>query len=395
MSVIKRDLASLLGDLMLQYPMVTITGPRQSGKTTLVREAYPKKAYFNLEEPDVRERILADPKTFFAELGQAGAILDEIQQAPELMSYIQVIVDEAQSTGQFLLTGSQQLHLHQAVSQSLAGRTALLDLLPLTIQELNHVGIRYSLDDYLFHGFYPGVYSRNLNPTMAYRNYVKTYVERDVRQLVNLKDLALFQRFIQLSSGRVGSVINIESLCNDVGVTHNTLNSWLSLLEVSYLLIRLQPYYENFGKRIIKSPKIYFTDVGLLSYLLGLESADKITHDRMRGYMVENLVIMEFFKARVNLGKEPDLYYFRDNHGHEVDLIVRKGHSLIPVEIKSTATFNEGLLKNIRYYQKLVGDRAPIGFLIYGGEESFVVDNIHIMSFRNVPDAIKLIDEAT
>ncbi len=389
----KRDIQVELKSLMTQYPVVTITGPRQSGKTTLVQETYPQMPYVNLEEPDTRNTILADPRTFFAQHPD-GAILDEIQRAPELMSYIQSIVDKVKTSGMFILTGSHQLQLHQAITQSLAGRTALLDLLPLTIRELEQNNITMTTDEYLLNGFYPAIHYKKLNPTVANRNYIRTYIERDVRQLINLKDLSKFQRFFQLAAGRVGNILDVDSLSNDVGSAHNTIKNWLSILEASYLIYRLQPYFENFGKRIIKSAKLYFTDVGIVSYLLSIENIQQLSHDRLRGNLFENLVLLELLKEKSNAGKEPRLYYYRDNHKNEVDIIIKHHDYLIPVEIKSTATFNSALLKNLKFYRSLVGDRAPIGFLVYSGEKEQQIGDFHLINYRNTAKIYEIIESA-
>lgn len=393
-AMLKRDLETELRQLMAQYPVTTLMGPRQSGKTTLVRAVFPEKPYYNLEEPDTRQIIEADPRSFFQQ-HPSGMILDEIQKAPELISYIQAIVDEKRQCGMFILTGSHQFHLHQAVTQSLAGRTGILELLPFSIHELQASKIELTADEYLLTGFLPAIYDRQIDPTTAYRNYVRTYVERDVRQLINIKDMHAFQRFIQLTAGRIGSICNVESLANDVGVSANTVKSWLSLLEASYLLYQLQPYYENFGKRIIKSPKIYFTDVGMACYLLNIENKAQLSRDRLRGGLFENLVLLELVKTRLNQGKEPYFYYYRDNHQNEVDIIIKHGQYLIPVEIKSTATFNPALLKNIHFYQTLVGEKAPIGFLVYAGDYETQIGNIHIINFRHSAEILDIIGAST
>jgi len=349
------------------YPVVTVLGPRQSGKTTLVRAAFPNKTYINLEAPDIRSLAESDPRGFLNNLTD-GAILDEIQRVPELLSYIQVEVDEHPQAGRYILTGSHQLALHQAISQSLAGRTSMLTLLPLSIVELNDADIDLTLDEYLLTGFLPRIYVDKLDPTKAYRNYLQTYVERDVRQMINIKDLKLFQNFLKLCAGRVGSIFNKENLANELGISAATITQWLSVLEASFIIFQLPPYFENFGKRVIKSPKIYFTDVGLCTYLLGIENRTQLERDPLRGFLIENLVVLELMKARLNKALEPQLYYYRDNHQNEVDVVFKQSHLLIPIEIKASQTFTPGFLKNIKYYQNLVAPRAPVGFLVYGGD---------------------------
>ena len=382
-SFFPRNMAATLQAQAEQYPVVSVFGPRQSGKTTLCRSCFPDKAYFNLEEPDTRDFIVSDPRRFFQD-NAAGAIIDEIQHAPELMSYIQAVVDEQKQNGVFIITGSQQIDLHAAVSQSLAGRTAILELLPLSLTELDKQHVNLTLDEYLLKGFYPAIYVNQLDATVTSRNYIRTYVERDVRKLNNIKDLHAFQRFMQLCAGRVGSILSKESLSNDAGVSAVTIESWLSILEASFLMIRLQPYFENFGKRVIKSPKIYCTDVGLLSYLLGIETTIQMSRDPMRGHLFENLVILELIKYRFNQGKDSNLYYYRDNHQNEVDVIIKQGNQLIPIEIKSTMTFNSSQLKNIQYYQKIAGDRAPVGFLVYAGDQEMQIGNCYVINFKKI-----------
>ncbi len=384
----KRDLSSELTALAQDYPVVTVTGPRQSGKTTLVRDVFPSKPYVNLEALDIREMARLDPRAFLAQY-PAGAILDEIQRVPELLSYIQVTVDEADTKGMFILTGSHQLELHQAIAQSLAGRTALLQLLPMSLDELARAGIELSLDETLLRGGYPRIYKDELDPTKAYRNYFQTYVERDLRQLIQLKDLTQFQRFIRMCAGRVGQMLNLESLGNDVGVSSPTVKEWLSILEASFIIIRLQPYYENFGKRLVKTSKLYFIDVGLASYLLGIENIIQMARDPLRGNLIENLVVLELIKTRLNQALDPQLYYFRDSHGHEVDLIFQSGHQLIPIEIKGAKTFNSDFLKNLSFFQELVRERCTNGYLIYAGDQEQKIGLFQIINYKHTVSILK------
>lgn len=389
---IKRKIETKFKVLMQQYPVVTITGPRQSGKTTLARSCYPNKNYYNLEAPDIFEQITSDPRGFFAN-NPKGAILDEIQNAPELMSYIQTIVDEEQIMGQFILTGSHQLQLHQAITQSLAGRNALLELLPLSLDELKSQQLILNQDQQMFKGFYPGIYKRDLQPTEAYRNYIKTYIERDIRQIINIQNLNLFQRFLKLISARVGNLLNVESLANDVGASHNTIKNWLSILNASYLTYTLQPYFENFGKRIIKSPKLYFNDVGMVCYLLDMHSPEEIARDRLRGALFENMVLLDLIKFQFNRGRDANMYFYRDSHGTEIDIILKIRDFLIPIEIKSTQTYNTSLLKNLHKFQKLVGERAPVGFLIYAGDIEQPIKDIHLLNYQNASSLFNIIQE--
>lgn len=383
----RRQIEPELLELAKAYPIVTIIGPRQSGKTTLAKHCFPDKPYANLEALDTRELALGDPRGFLDRFPD-GAIFDEIQRAPELLSYIQPLVDKEKKKGMFILTGSHQIELHQAITQSLAGRTALLTLLPLSLVELAEAGFEQSLNEALLHGGYPRIFQDHLDPHKAYRNYFQTYVERDLRQLINVKDLTQFQRFVRLCAGRIGQLLNAEGLGNDVGASSHTIKHWISVLEASYIVIRLQPYYENFGKRVIKSPKLYFTDVGLASYLLGIENAAQMDRDPIRGHLTENLVLLELMKARLNRGLDPQLYFFRDTHGHETDIVFQSGHQLIPIEIKASKTFNKEFVRGLEYFKDLVGDRCEKGFLIYGGDQEQTYHSFKVLNYNKSARAI-------
>ncbi len=382
-----RTLQAELESLAQGYPVVTVTGPRQSGKTTLVQQTFPHKPYVNLEIPDVKEMAHTDPRSFLGKY-PSGAILDEIQTVPQLLSYIQGIVDANQEKGFFILTGSHQLELHQSITQSLAGRTALATLLPMSLSELENAKIQLSLDEALLKGGFPRIFTDKLDPSKAYRNYFQTYIERDVRQLIHIKDLIQFQRFVRLCAGRIGQLLNLEGLAGDVGISAHTVREWISVLEASFIIVRLAPYYENFGKRIVKSPKLYFTDVGLACYLLGIENEAQLSRDPLRGNLVENLVVLELMKARLNRGKDPQLYFFRDAHGHEVDVIFQSGHTLIPIEIKASQTFNSDFLKNLAYFQTIVGGRAPTGFLVYAGMMEQHVGPFQLLHYTHAAKAL-------
>lgn len=376
-----RALQPELQQAALHYPVVTVLGPRQSGKTTLVQETFPEKPYINLEAPDIRELAIGDPRGFLEQYPE-GAILDEIQRVPTLLSYLQVIVDQKQKNGIFILTGSHQLDLHEAITQSLAGRTALLSLLPMSLQELKAAGIELTLEEALLKGGFPRIFKEHQDPTKAYRNYLHTYVERDLRQLINVKDLIQFQRFVRLLASRVGQLASMEGLGNEVGVSSHTIKHWISILEASYIVIRLQPYYENFGKRIIKSPKIFFSDVGFATYLLGIENVEQLDRDPLRGHLLENLAFLELLKARTNKGLDPQLYFFRDVQGHEVDFIFQKGRQLVPIEVKAAKTFNSDFLKNLRYFKNLVPDRVEQGYLIYSGPPQKRFETFELLNFH-------------
>lgn len=379
----QRMAAGVLKKSAEHYPVVTVVGPRQVGKTTLVRDVFSSKPYVNLEDPDVLTFARNDPRGFMDQFPQ-GVILDEIQNAPLLLSYIQVIVDERKQNGLYILTGSHQIDLAGFISQSLAGRTALISLLPLCIQELAAQNIDMELDEYLLKGFLPRIYTEHLEPRTAYNYYVKTYLERDVRKISKVHDLLLFQKFLRLCAGRVGCLLNYENLSNEVGVSATTIQHWLSILEASYIVFRVQPYFENFGKRMIKSPKLYFFDVGLVSYLIDIETPAQMSRDPLHGNLVENLVVLEMIKARMNQGLEPNLYFFRDSHHNEVDLIYKKGHELIPIEIKASKTFDRSFLKGLTYFRNLAPDRTPAGYLVYAGSMSYNIDGFKLIHYKNV-----------
>ncbi len=376
---LQSELETLLGD----YPIVSVMGPRQSGKTTLVRQTFPNKPYVNLEAPDERLLATTDPRSFLDRYPE-GAILDEIQRVPTLLSYIQIIVDERKKNGLYVITGSHQFQLHEAISQSLAGRVGLLTLLPMTINELSHSDIDLTLDKQLYHGFFPRIYSDHLNPTKAYRNYVQTYLEKDVRAISDIKNIIQFQTFLKLCAGRIGQIFDYASVSNDLGVSAHTVKHWLSILEASYIIVRLKPYFENFGKRLIKSPKLYFTDVGLACYLLDIENETQIARDPLRGSLVENLVILELIKYRYNHGLEPNLYFYRDSQKNEIDAIIKKGNELISVEIKAAKTFNIEFLKGLKFLQKLAPTRVHTGYLIYAGEQQQKINEFRLLNYKNV-----------
>lgn len=385
--MIERDIKEEFLILIAEYPIVTILGPRQAGKTTLAIKALKQYEYCNLEIPENREFALSDPKAFLAQF-KKKVILDEIQRTPLLLSYIQAIVDENQINGQFILTGSHQLELKEAVTQSLAGRTGILNLLPLSINELTNAKIDFlNFEEYAFHGFLPRIYDQKQRPNQAYSNYYQTYIERDVRQLINLKNAGLFEKFLKLLAGRVGQIIDYTSLGNDVGVNSKTIKEWLSILEASFIVYKLEPYFENFGKRAIKSPKYYFTDVGLLCYLLGIENSLQITRDPLVGNIFENLVVLECLKSRLNRGKMPHLYFFRDSNHKEIDLIFQDGRDLVAIEIKSSSTFSSSLLKNIELIKNTI--KFKKSYLIYNGNKKELSNNVETINYKNINNIFK------
>ncbi len=377
--MITREITKELLQVASEYPIVTIIGPRQSGKTTLAKMAFPNYAYCSLDDPDIREFALEDPRGFLRKY-QKKTIFDEIQRAPKLLSYLQIMVDEDVAKGRFILTSSHQLELKEEISQSLAGRTALLTLLPFSIAEASKFSKDKSRDELLYKGLFPRVYNDNLNPTKAYANYYSTYIERDIRQLINLKNISVFEKFLKLLAGRVGQIINLNSLSNDVGVTAVTLREWLSVLEASFIIFKLEPYFENFGKRAIKSPKIYFNDTGLLAYLLDIDSERIISRDPLIGNIFENLIILEAMKARLNKGLNPNIYFFRDSNGLEVDILYKQGSQLIPIEIKSSATFNKIFTKSIHKFHKLTPNTKK-GYIIYSGEFTVETETYQVVNY--------------
>lgn len=385
--MIQRTITPELRTLIGEYPVVTILGPRQAGKTTLAKSALEGYDYCNLESPEEREFARTDPKAFLARF-RSKTVFDEIQHVPDLLSYIQVLVDEEPQNGRFVLTGSHQMELRQAITQSLAGRTAILNLLPLSITELDAAGIRFdSFAEYAFHGFLPRVHDQAQRPAKAYANYYQTYVERDVRQLVRLKDALLFEKLMTLLAGRAGQLLDYSSLANDVGVDAKTVRHWISILEASYLVHRLPPYFENFGKRAIKSPKLYFTDVGLLCHLLGIREAGQVSRDPLVGAIFENLVVIEFLKARYHRGEPGDYSFYRDSNGNEVDLVWREGGALVAAEIKSAATFSAGLLKGLRRFRNLAPTFAR-GLLVYDGDSREMSDGTLARNFREAASEV-------
>lgn len=362
------------------YPIVTLVGMRQSGKTTLARSCFPEKPYVSLEDLDERKLALDDPKAFLSRYPD-GAIFDEIQRAPELLSYLQGIVDEKKIMGQFILIGSDQFELHEKITQSLAGRTAILKLFPLSLVELADNDIEKSLDQLMLLGGFPKLYQVDLEPYKYYSHYCQTYLERDVRRIISVKDITTFQRFMRLCAGRIAAPVNANDLANETGVSSVTIKSWLSILEASYLILRLPPYFENFGKRMVKTPKLYFSDIGLACYLLGIESVNQLQRDPLRGKLFENLVILELFKARANQGRDPQLYYYRDKNQVEVDTIFQKGHELIPIEIKSSQTYHSDFTQGLNKFREIAKNRVNEAYVVYGGEPEQTIKNTKIINY--------------
>ncbi len=382
--MLARIASSTLLRLARGFPVLALTGPRQSGKTTLARAVFPDKPYVSLENLDEREFAQQDPRRFLARFPD-GAILDEVQRCPSLFSWLQGIVDERRVMGDFVLTGSAQFDLIAGVSQSLAGRVGRVELLPLSIGELRQGGVLpESIDELLLKGGYPALYDRDLLPGDWFSNYVATYLERDVRQLVAIRDLSQFQRFIRMCAARSGQLLNLASLGADCGISAVTAREWISVLEASYLVVRLMPHHANFGKRLVKTPKLYFLDVGLMAWLLGIRDTESLSTHAARGALFETWVVAESFKRKFNAGMPADLYFWRDSSGNEVDLLEETTGGVLATEIKSGATFASDWMDGVHKWTRLAGNEAGVPTLVYGGEASFDREQCHVLSWRDV-----------
>jgi len=382
-AVINRQIGLHLKRLATQYPVLTITGPRQSGKTTLAKASFPKARYFSLEDPDIREYATSDPRGFLAQVKGHSAIFDEVQKTPQLISYLQSVVDDDSRAGQFILTGSEQFELSRTISQSLAGRTAVFRLLPFSYAEI------YSqqappLDELLYTGFYPRIHDRSLNPTQALSFYTNTYIERDVRSLSQVRNLQQFTLFLKLCAANVGQLMNKTRLGNDVGIDQKTVAAWLSILQASYVVFLLPPHFKNFRKRLVKSPKLYFYDAGLLCYLLGIQNSKHVASHPLSGQLFENFVVMEYLKSCYNNVQDSNLYFFRDSKGTEVDLLLDHGADISAVEIKSGQTVNAAYFKGLNDYKKL--NKAVItSSLVYNGPSLGSYYAHSVMHFSDMP----------
>lgn len=364
----EKELRTLAG----QFKAVAVVGPRQSGKTTLVRMAFPDKAYVSLENPDTRRFAIEDPRGFIAGYPD-GAILDEIQRTPDIFSYLQQVLDENKGKGRFIITGSNNFLLQENISQSLAGRVGYLYLLPLSINELpKH---KLSVNEQIHKGFYPAMYEQEGQTEVGkyYLNYIRTYIERDVRLIRIVTDLYTFERFLRLCAGRTGQLLNMNSLAVETGVDNKTIGAWLSVLEASFVVFRLQPYHKNYNKRIVKMPKLYFYDTGVASALLGIENPAQLALHPFRGGLFENMIIVDFLKSRYNKGKPNNLYFWRDSLGTEIDLLVEKANSLLPIEIKSGQTITDDYFKSMSAWLRISGMEK--GWVIYAGDEKQVRSN--------------------
>lgn len=382
MSLLFRNITTVINELLSQFRIITLTGPRQSGKTTLCKSMFPGFAYVNLEDISLREQVKADPKAFLTAYPD-GLIIDEVHNYPDLFSYLQVIADQYPKR-KFILTGSSNFNLLESITQSLAGRTALLSLMPFSFSEIRDQMRDVSTDTLLLRGFYPSVWCGGQTRRFFYQNYYSTYVERDVRKILNVTNLNLFQTFIRLTAGRVGSEFNASALSNEVGITSKTVQSWLSILNVSYITFTLPPFFENLGKRLVKSPKIYFYDTGLLCYLLGIENEQQMSTHPLRGNIFENMVTAEAMKQIIHQGRVPQLYFYRDRSQNEVDLLYPKGINYEAFEIKSSQTFSASFFDGIHYLKNLLKDRISRGAVIYAGREESLHSENEIIYYKNL-----------
>ena len=381
MNYVKRILTKELLKSAEEYPIVVVLGPRQSGKTTLVKNCFKDKKYVSLENIDARDFAITDPKGFLLNYSE-GAIIDEVQRVPTLLSYLQTEVDSNSTPGRFILTGSNQYMLQEKVTQSLAGRVAMLRLLPFSLSELKTLRNDLSLNEILFKGFYPKIHSEDIRSTNWLNNYVETYVDKDVRLIKNIDNLNQFNLFLKMCAARVGQLLNLVSIGNDCGIAQNTVKSWLSILESSYIIKLVYPYYNNFNKRLTKSPKIYFRDTGLLCRLLSIESSNALNTHSLKGGIFENYVFSELEKKYYNKGENYPIDFWRDKNSHEIDFLI-DGKLLKLIEVKSGRTINKDYFKNINYFKKISNINSQT-FLLYGGEENQKRSDVKIFSWDNV-----------
>jgi predicted AAA+ superfamily ATPase len=382
--MIPRLATSTLTRLAKGFPVIALTGPRQSGKTTLAKHVFPNKTYVSLENPEELEFAQKDPKRFLARFKE-GAILDEVQRCPSLLSWLQGLVDERSRMGDFVLTGSSQFELVAGITQSLAGRVGRVELLPLSIQELAQAHqLPSQLNTCLLQGGYPSIYDRQVSPQDWFSNYIATYIERDVRQLIAVRDLTQFQRFVKMCAARSGQILNLAALGADCGLSASTAREWLSVLEASYLVTRIQPYYQNFGKRLVKTPKLYFLDVGLMAWLIGIRDTVTLDTHVSRGALFETFVVSELIKRQYNQGQNADLYFWRDSAGNEIDLLLDTPQGLQAIEIKSGSTFASDWIKGFKVWKRNTQVNTLIPRIIYGGTDSYDREGHQVMGWPDI-----------
>lgn len=382
--MINRTLSKKIISITKGFPIITLTGPRQSGKTTLVRWLFPKYEYINLENLNDLHAVQEDPLRFLKAYSSTGVIIDEAQKLPELFSYLQGIVDESKQMGKFILTGSQNFLLLEKITQSLAGRVAVFHLLPFGLSELEQAGrTQESLDKILFTGCYPVLYDRNIEPQDYYPFYIQTYIERDVRSIKNIGNLSTFQRFIKLCAGRTGQLINFSSIGNELGINYKTVSSWISILEASFIIYLLKPHYKNFSKRLVKQTKLYFFDTGLLCSLLDIQNPIQLNSHYLRGNIFESYIVTEYIKMRYHAGLVPNAFFWRDSTGHEIDLLLEEGENFKAIEIKSGETINSDFFKGLTYYGNLSALSKENRFLIYGGLKNYRRTAAKVLSWKN------------
>ncbi len=383
--IIKRTLENKLKTLATQFAAVSVTGPRQSGKTTLVKKTFPNYEYFNFEDPNTRSIFRADPHNFLKKfMGASGIILDEPQNVPELFSYLQIYIDEYHKPGHFIITGSQNFLLNESISQSLAGRVAILNLLPLSIRELTQANaIPPSIDETLFKGFYPELYKKEISIVDWYGSYINTYLERDVRQIKNVTNLDRFSYFMRLCAGRNGQILNLSSISDDLGISVTAVRQWLSVLQACYIIFLLEPYHKDFRKRLIKSPKIFFYDPGIVCSLLGLTNSDQLFANYMRGNIFESMIVSDFVKQQLNHGIRPSCYYWRDKSDFEIDCIVEQGGNITPIEIKASKTADIEALEKMLPWNTLTKTMQKNNVLVYGGDKNWDMEKGRIVTWHS------------
>jgi len=389
--MIPRVLGDKLRSLAEVFPVISVTGPRQSGKTTLVRALFPHYAYVNLENLDDRLAAEEDPVRFLRAHAQTGVIIDETQKVPALFSYLQGIVDESGVMGRYILTGSQNFLLLEKITQSLAGRVAISHLMPFSVPELERARrLPDNLDDFLFTGTYPVLYDRKVSPTDYFPSYIQTYVERDVRSITNVGDLSMFQRFVKLCAGRVGQLLNLSGIGTELGINYKTVRSWISILEASFIVFLLPPHHRNFNKRVVKQPKLYFYDTGLLCALLDIQSAAQLSTHYLRGQIFESMVVAEYLKLRFHAGMRSNAYFWRDNAGHEIDLLLEEGADLRAVEIKSGETLHEDFFRGLQYFKRISAQPDEHFFLVYGGSRCQSRKHGHVLGWRHIANLLRV-----